>query len=46
MKSYFDGLREAERKLGLDHKSALNVLHGKQRHTKGYSLCYAEGGDA
>lgn len=43
---YFDGLREAERALGLNHKSALNVLKGKQRHTKGYVLCYAEGGDA
>ena len=43
---YFSGLREAERALGLNHKSALNVLKGKQKQTKGYVLCYAEGGDA
>lgn len=42
----FGGLREAERTLGLDHRSALNVVSGKQRHTKGYSICYAEGGGA
>ena len=42
----FNGLREAERALGLDHKSALNVIKGKQKQTKGYILCYCEGGDA
>ena len=40
----FGGLREAERALGLDHKSALNVLKGKQKQTKGYVLCYEEVG--
>lgn len=44
--TYFKGLREAERTLSLDHKSALNVIQGKQRQTKGYVLCYADGGDA
>lgn len=43
---HFGGLREAERALGLDHKSSLNVIKGKQNQTKGYVLCYAEGGDA
>ena len=46
MTRYFNGLREAERILGLDHKSALNVLKGIQKQTKGYVLCYVEGGDA
>ena len=36
----FDGLRVAERSLSLDHKSALNVLKGRQHQTKGYTLCY------
>ena len=45
-KMLYQGLREAERILHLDHKSALNVLKGKQRQTKGYALCYAGGGDA
>lgn len=45
-KMLYEGLREAERILHLEHKSALNVLKGKQRQTKGYALCYVEGGDA
>lgn len=36
----FCGLREAERTLGLDHSTALRVIAGKVRQTKGYSLCY------
>lgn len=36
----FEGLRVAERTLDLDHKSALNVLKGKQHKTKGYVLTY------
>ena len=41
----FGGLREAERALSLEHKSALNVVQGKQRQTKGYVLCYVDGGN-
>lgn len=37
----FEGLREAERKMNLDHKSALNVIKGRCKHTKGYSISYA-----
>ena len=36
----FDGLKAAEKALSLDHKSALNVVCGKRKSTKGYSLCY------
>lgn len=36
----FDGLREAERKLSLEHKCSLNVLQGKQSVHKGYTLSY------
>ena len=36
----FSGLREAERALNLDHKSALNVISGKHKTTKGYTLSY------
>lgn len=36
----FDGLREAERTLNLDHKSALNVVSGKCKTTKGYTISY------
>lgn len=36
----FGGLREAERALNLHHKSALNVVSGRQRSTKGYVLKY------
>ena len=36
----FDGLREAERALSLDHKSSLNVVQGKQNTHRGYSLSY------
>ena len=43
---FFNGLREAERVLGLDHKCALNVLKGKQKQTNGYAIRYCEGGDA
>lgn len=41
----FGGLRIAERALNLEHKSALKVVQGKQKHTHGYSLSYV-GGDA
>lgn len=37
----FDGLREAERHLSLDHKSCQNVIKGRQHHTKGYKVAYA-----
>ena len=36
----FDGLREAERALSLDHKCSLKVLQGKQSVHKGYTLAY------
>ena len=36
----FCGLREAERVLGLDHSTALRVIAGKVKQTKGYVLCY------
>lgn len=36
----FDGLREAERALLLDHKCSLKVLQGKQSVHKGYTLAY------
>lgn len=36
----YEGLRVAERSLSLEHKCALNVLKGRQRQTKGYTLCY------
>lgn len=42
----FDGLREAERALGLVHGSAFKAVHGKQKQTKGFILRYCEGGDA
>lgn len=37
---FFDGLREAERALSLEHKCSLNVLNGKQIVHKGYYLAY------
>lgn len=40
----FGGLREAERALGLEHKSALSVVKGKQKQTKGYVIRYVKGG--
>ena len=42
----FDGLREAERVLCLDHGSVMKVLRGRQRSHRGYSVAYANGGDA
>lgn len=36
----FDGLREAERALSLEHKSSLNVVQGKQSVHKGYTIAY------
>lgn len=36
----FSGLREAERALNIEHKSALNVISGKHKTTKGYTLSY------
>lgn len=41
---HFDGLREAERNLGLLHKSAMSVLRGRSKHHHGYTLRYVEGG--
>lgn len=43
---YFDGLREAERTLYLDHGTAMKVLKGKQATHRGYYIAYANGGDA
>lgn len=42
----FNGLREAERALCLDHSTAMRALKGKQKSHRGYTLAYAEGGDA
>ena len=42
----FQGLREAERALNLDHGTVMKVLKGKQHIHKGYIIAYAEGGDA
>ena len=38
----FDGLREAERALNLEHSSAQRVVLGRQHTTKGYTLHYAQ----
>ena len=46
VKQLFDGLRAAERALGLEHKSALNVINGKRKSHRGYIISYVEGGDA
>lgn len=43
---YFDGLREAERALNLDHGTVMKVLKGKQSTHRGYHIAYANGGDA
>lgn len=43
---HFNGLREAERALNLDHGTALKVLKGKQSTHRGYHIAYANGGDA
>lgn len=45
-KFIFSGLREAERVLKLDHGSAMRVVNGKRQSHRGYSIAYAEGGDA
>lgn len=42
----FGGLREAERALNLDHSSAMRVARGKYKSHRGYTIAYAEGGDA
>ena len=39
----FDGLREAERVLRLDHGSVMKVLRGEQRVHRGYIISYVEG---
>ncbi len=41
---YFNGLREAERALGLDHGTVMKVLRGRGHTYKGYSIAYANGG--
>ena len=38
----FDGLREAERALNLDHGTVMKVLRGKQRVHRGYMISYIE----
>ena len=43
---YFNGLREAERALNLDHGTVMKVLRGRQHSHRGYIVAYAEGGDA
>lgn len=42
----FDGLKEAERALNLDHGTAMRVLKGKHKYHRGYHIAYANGGDA
>lgn len=42
----FDGLREAERALNLDHGTVMKVLKGRSSTHKGYHIAYANGGDA
>ena len=41
-KFYFNGLREAERALKLQHSSVLSVVAGRQHTTKGYTLHYVQ----
>lgn len=43
---HFDGLREAERALNLDHGTVMKVLRGKNSTHRGYHIAYANGGDA
>ena len=43
---HFSGVREAERALNLDHGTVLKVLKGRQYSHRGYSIAYANGGDA
>ena len=38
----FEGLREAERALCLDHGTVMKVLRGEQRVHRGYTISYAE----
>ena len=45
-KTYYCGLREAERALNLDHGSVMKILRGKCKTHRGYTIAYAEGGDA
>lgn len=42
----FGGLREAERVLNLEHSSCLSILKGRNKKHRGYTIAYAEGGDA
>lgn len=42
----FDGLKEAERVLRLDHGSVMKVLKGRCNSHRGYHISYADGGDA
>jgi hypothetical protein len=43
---HYIGLREAERALNLDHGTVMKVLRGRQHNHRGYSIAYANGGDA
>jgi hypothetical protein len=43
---HFNGMREAERALNLDHGTVMKVLSGRQNSHRGYFITYAEGGDA
>jgi hypothetical protein len=42
----FCGLKEAERKLCLDHGTVMKVLKGRGSTHRGYCIAYANGGDA
>ena len=43
---FYDGLREAERALNLDHGSVMKMMQGRQRSHRGYHIAYKDGGDA
>lgn len=43
---HFNGVREAERVLYLDHGTVMKVLSGRQKSHRGYYITYVEGGDA
>lgn len=43
---HFNGVREAERALYLDHGTVMKVLSGRQKSHRGYYITYAKGGDA
>lgn len=44
--SVFEGLREAERCLHLDHGSVMRMIKGQVNKHRGYTIAYAKGGEA